>query len=140
MMPDIKFILVDDDPISNIISSLIIRKTLGETHITVFNQPEKGLAYIKNEFINEIGLTILLLDINMPTLTGYEFMEQFEQFDDDVKNKVVVYLLSSSVNQTDKDKAAANKYIKGFISKPLTSEAIISVTTAAVKGNIAIIT
>ena len=139
MRPALKFILVDDDPISNIISSLIIKKTLGDTDITVFNQPEKGLAYIKNELVGTPASIILLLDINMPTLMGYEFMEQFEMFDDEIKNKIVVYVLSSSVNQTDKDRAVANKYIEGFISKPLTSEAINSITTGAVTGSRALL-
>jgi hypothetical protein len=45
-------------------------------------------------------------------------MEQYEEFREEIKNQIRFYMLSSSVNPRDKDKAEANKYIKGFISKP----------------------
>ena len=121
-----KYILVDDDPFNNIISSMEIESALGEVDIKTFEVPEEGLAFIQNEYIKNLLPTILFLDINMPTLTGWEFMEQYEKFSEEVKKQISIYILSSSVDPRDKDKAKANKYIKGFISKPLESETILS--------------
>jgi response regulator RpfG family c-di-GMP phosphodiesterase len=122
-----KYILVDDDPFNNIISNIEIESTLGEVDIKIFEIPEEGLAFIKNEYIKSLMPTILFLDINMPTLTGWEFMEQYEKFSEEIKNQIRIYILSSSVDPRDKDKAEAHKYIKGFISKPLEHETILSV-------------
>ena len=63
----------------------------------------------------------------MPTMTGWEFIEQYEKFRGEVKKQITIYILSSSVDQRDMDKAATNQHIKGFISKPLKREAIFSV-------------
>jgi two-component SAPR family response regulator len=125
-----KYIIVDDDSINNIICSMTIKRTLGEVNTKTFSVPEEGLAFIQNEYIKNLQPTILFLDINMPTLTGWEFMEQFEKFSAEIKNQITIYILSSSVDQRDKDKANANTYIKGFISKPLTREMILSVAEA----------
>ena len=122
-----KYIIVDDDPTNNEICNITLEMVLGEIDIKTFDVPEEGLAFIQNEYIKPLKPTVLFLDINMPTLTGWEFMEQFEKFKEKVKKQISIYILSSSVDQRDKDKAKANKYIKGFISKPLNREIILSI-------------
>jgi CheY-like chemotaxis protein len=125
----VRYILVDDDPISNLISLMIIKKNLPETDITVFNIPEDGLSYLQYGLINPsgaLGLSILLLDINMPGIDGWEFLKRYEKFSAQIQPPIIIYMLSSSVYQQDRDKAAAKKYISGFISKPLSRESIIA--------------
>ncbi len=126
MSDDREYIIVDDDPFNNLICSMAIKSTLGIKDTKIFTVPEEALAFIENEYIKSLKLTILFLDINMPTLTGWQFMEQFEKFCEEVKNKISIYILSSSVDQRDKDKAKGYTYIKGFISKPLGRETILS--------------
>lgn len=126
-----KYIIVDDDQLSCTLCDMTIKKALGETDVKIFTIPEDGLAYIQNDHSNSFGSTILLLDLNMPTITGWEFLEQFEKFSDEIQAPISIYLLSSSVDQRDKDKAKANKSVKGFISKPLSSEIISSITAHA---------
>lgn len=120
MNTDLKYVAVDDDSFNNMLCSMIIEDTLGEVDITTFTKPEEGLAYIENVK----SPTILFLDINMPTLTGWEFLERYEKFSEKVKMFVSIYILSSSLYQRDKDRANQNKHVKGFISKPLESETI----------------
>ena len=128
MNTDVKFILVDDDPINNMLCGLSIKNALSDADIRAFTTPEKGLEFIQNEYsnIHDEKPAILLLDINMPTLTGWEFMEQFDSFSDEVKSRVSVYILSSSVDERDKERARADKYIKGFISKPIEPERVLA--------------
>ena len=122
-----KFILIDDDPLNNLLCKIELETTLGEVDIQTFLVPEKGLEYIQKEYDKIMPPTILLLDINMPTLTGWEFMEAYEKFDEQIKKQLTIYILSSSVDQRDKDKAKANKYIKGFLIKSLEQETIGSI-------------
>ncbi len=125
MSTDLNYIIVDDDPFNNMICRMIIKRTLGEVDTETFTIPEEGLAFIQNKYTAVSNHTILFLDINMPSLTGWQFLERYEKFSDKVKMQINVYLHSSSVNQLDREKAKANKNVKGFISKPLNSEAIL---------------
>ena len=125
-----KYIIVDDDPINNIICKMQIESTLGGVDIKTFEVPEEGLAYIQNEYIKSLEPTVLFLDINMPTITGWEFMEEYEKFSEAIKKQISVYIVSSSLDVRDMDKAGGNKYIKGFISKPLQREMILSIAGA----------
>src|SRR5437588_6483675 len=106
----LKYVAVDDDSFNNILCRIIIEDTLGEVDITTFTKPEEGLAFMKNVK----SPTILFLDINMPMLSGWEFLEKYETFSEKVKMNVSIYILSSSLDRRDKDRAYANKYVKGF--------------------------
>jgi len=123
MNKNLKFIMVDDDEFNNLIYSMVIEDALGNVDTQSFTEPEEGLAYVQNVQ----DPTILFLDINMPTLTGWEFLEQYEKFSEEVKSQIKIFILSSSVDFRDKDRAAANKYVRGFLSKPLESETVISI-------------
>jgi response regulator RpfG family c-di-GMP phosphodiesterase len=119
------FIIIDDDPINNKLCHLSIKKTVPEAYIRTFTNPEEGLKYLEEVFsVAEKNNTILYLDINMPEMNGWEFMEEFEKFNPEVRNLVKVYILSSSVNPHDKDKAKTNENITDYIVKPLTTNAI----------------
>jgi response regulator RpfG family c-di-GMP phosphodiesterase len=126
MSANLKYIIVDDDPFNNTIYSMVIKSAMSGADIKTFTIPEEGLAFIKNRYIK--SPTILFLDINMPTLTGWEFLEEYEKFSEEVKKKIRIYILSSSVNQRDVHKANENKYVEGFISKPLNSETVICIS------------
>ncbi|PZF71774.1 response regulator [Taibaiella soli] len=121
--PD-NFIIVDDDPISNMICKTVIKKAIPKAMITSFTEPEKALDYLMNELSG--NRVTLLLDINMPTMTGWDFLDSFVHLNDAIKKNISVCILSSSVDSRDKERAASNKLIKGFLSKPLTAEMIVS--------------
>ena len=123
----VNYIIVDDDPFNNMLCRMQLEITLGNVRIETFEIPEEALAFIENEYSRDAGRAILFLDINMPSITGWEFMEHYEKFSEKVKKQITIYLLSSSVDLRDKDKADDNKFIKGFMSKPLQSEQILSI-------------
>jgi two-component SAPR family response regulator len=121
-----KYIIVDDDHFSNLICAMVIRNTLSETETEVFTNPEEALEFIQKKYIKIIGPTILFLDINMPILTGWDFMKRFEMFETAIKDQIFIYIQSSSVDERDVQKASNNKHIKGFILKPLEGKTILS--------------
>lgn len=119
------FIIIDDDPINNKLCQLNIKKTVPEAYIRTFTNPEEGLKYLQELFnVDEKNDTILYLDINMPEMNGWEFMEKFEKFNPEIRELVKVYILSSSVNPRDREKAMSNDNIEDYVVKPLTSDAI----------------
>lgn len=124
MSTDLKYVIVDDDPFNNMICAMVIEDSLGQADTKAFTKPEEGLVYIRE---NVKSPTVLFLDINMPTLTGWEFLEQYRDFSEEVKTQVSIYILSSSLDHRDKAKADRNKYVKGFISKPLEFDIVASI-------------
>jgi CheY-like chemotaxis protein len=120
-IPD--FIVIDDDPMNNIICSKIIEITIpGATTIT-FTSPEKGLEYILETFtVNNANDAILFLDINMPYLNGWQVLDRFQTFPKATKDKVNIFMLSSSVDTKDKELSDNNLLVSGFITKSLSQD------------------
>jgi CheY-like chemotaxis protein len=71
--------------------------------------------------------TVLLLDINMPLMSGWEFLERFDNMKDEVKNLFRIYILSSSVDPRDKQRSYANKNVKAFLVKPLVKDNVVDI-------------
>lgn len=124
------YIIIDDDPFSNALCTMILKSTLGGIDTKIFTAPEEALSYIGNEYVKDMQPTVLLLDINMPTLNAWGFLERYEKFDEKIKEQISIYILSSSVDQRDKDKARSSPHVKGFISKPLNRQAVLAVAGA----------
>ncbi|HYH05213.1 MAG TPA: response regulator [Bacillota bacterium] len=120
MNTPLQYIIIDDDPFNNLICKTIISKTISGANVQTFVVPEEGYSFLKT-IVNQV---VLFLDINMPTMTGWEFLEMFDKLEDGVKSKVKVFILSSSVDERDIEKAHTNKYVSGFISKPLKPDVI----------------
>jgi len=124
------FLVIDDDALNNKLCELLItsQAVLPSAIIQCFTEPEQGIEFIKSNHTKaDAPLTILLLDINMPGMTGWEFLEIFEKLDDTIKEHFKIYILSSSVDLRDKEIAGYNKYVIGYIVKPLTKEKVISI-------------
>jgi len=116
-----RFLIIDDDSFNNKICTIVIKSIYSDTEVISFTEPEKGLEYLKQNYLNsehDIN-TFILLDINMPSMTGWEFLEEYENFKSEIIDHISIYILSSSVDQRDKEKSKEYSCID-FISKPLT--------------------
>jgi len=128
MSAGLKYILVDDDALCNEVSRMILEDAFGEVDIKAFTRPEEGLKFIESEYAKNSGHTILFLDLNMPRINGWEFLERYEKFSEEVKRQINIYILSSSIDQRDRSKAEDNKNVEGFISKPLEIEILTRIS------------
>jgi len=131
-IPPVDFVFVDDDPISNMICKLTIEMMLGKVNSQSFVNPELALEYFTSTFLPEGSHhnTILLLDINMPGMSGWEFLERFDHLKEAIKTLVHVYILSSSVDERDALRSYANKNVVNFLVKPLSTETVFQVTNS----------
>lgn len=116
-------VLVDDDPLNNLLSKTVIKQIAKKASIYSFTDAQAGLDFVSNTIpgiLKERPLALLLLDIEMPIINGWRFLEEFEKLDDKVKKHLYVFMLSSSILLTDKEKALKNRFVIDFIEKPLT--------------------
>lgn len=125
------FILIDDDPVNNMLSIIIIEEVFPDAKITEFTDPKAGLDHVLTSCNHEVeGKCILFLDLNMPIMSGWEFMDQFEKSNNRIQNQFDIYILSSSVNPADLERARSNTHITDFIEKPLTEDVLITLFSA----------
>lgn len=119
-----RFMVVDDDPLNNMVCKYIILKYDKEAEITLFTDPEKALESIHDTFSGAMEKidTVIFLDINMPVINGWEFLEAFEKMDEKIHQQITIYILSSSIDQGDIEKADKNPFVKGYFPKPLSIE------------------
>jgi CheY-like chemotaxis protein len=124
-------LLIDDDKATNFISKMLIKKAGITDHIEVVLNGKQALEYLTNTGKYKKAGDIfpcpmlILLDINMPVMDGWEFAEAFQKMDSNQKTKII--MLTSSVNPDDRQKAEKIPAISGFQNKILKMEALITI-------------
>jgi CheY-like chemotaxis protein len=118
MVKQFKFLLVDDSLLDLFIHKKLISISDLAEAITSFNSGEEALEFlIKNQAT--IEESVMLLDLQMPGMNGFEFIDAFARLDQKLKSKIRIFILSSTVDQGDILKARDNPYIEDMISKPV---------------------
>ena len=122
--PPLKSILlVDDDEISNLFNRIFIGKLDLGIKVDVTLNGSEALEYINGRAANSDYLpqkqSLLLLDIRMPVMDGWAFLEAFEKFDAETKSQFVIVMLTTSEDEGDLIRAMDNSHIKEVIKKPL---------------------
>lgn len=114
------YLVVDDDSTNNLICDFTIRKFDKNAMVDLYLIPEKALLYIEDQYskTEKPIATILFLDVNMPSMTGFEFLDEFKKFDEEVQNQFTIYILSSSIEDFN-IQATQYPIVKAFLSKPL---------------------
>jgi CheY-like chemotaxis protein len=118
-------LLVDDNDTDNFISKRIIEITKFAKRVEVKSSGKGALDYLKEHQNNSENIpNIIFLDINMPIVDGFVFLYEFEKFNELVRSKCKVIILSSSDNKRDIDNIVNNNHVIKFITKPLTEVAL----------------
>lgn len=120
-----KVFIIDDDSIHQRIAQIMIEKhELFQSHKSYTNA-QQALDFL-NENINDAEALpdVILLDLNMPVLNGWDFLDLFENLQKNLKKKIKIYIVTSSVDEKDKIRSRSYTSVSGFISKPLSPDII----------------
>ena len=125
-------LLIDDDEINNFLSREIINLYMPLTKVDSFTNPEEALEYIREKLKLQQPLPdIILLDINMPLMSGFEVAEEAAPLIAG-KSSIVLVMLTSSGSPDDMERARSMKIIKGYVTKPLGTAAVSALLEGAV--------
>ncbi|MEY3342885.1 MAG: hypothetical protein RL090_569 [Bacteroidota bacterium] len=124
MTKENKILLVDDDDIHNFITENFIADHYPTTDVVAFNNPEVALDHlIHAKEQPEIDCPdVILLDINMPEMNGWQFLERFIKNNIDKICGSKIHILSSSMDPADISRSKEYSIVTSFISKPLTAD------------------
>lgn len=120
-----KVLLIDDDEIVNSINKVIIQHAKFADEIITENFASNAISYIKGLSKEDLPKAIFL-DVNMPEMNGWDFVEEYEKIGID-SGDVTIIMLTSSINPRDQKRALSMNHIKAFVSKPLSPELLSNI-------------
>lgn len=113
-------VLIDDDEATNVYNRTVIKYTGYIKEIISFEMATDALTFLTTPLDNMYpNPDVLFLDINMPGMNGWEFLDEYDKLSVDQKAKVLVVMLTTSLNPDDREEAR-RRGIGGFVGKPLT--------------------
>lgn len=119
--------LVDDNEIDNFINQKVLEGCSFARRVYVHTTGKSALEFLQNierneDFPRELRPQVVFLDINMPIMDGFQFVEEFEKLSSDTRDGVKIMMLTSSINPLDQERSSHVTSITGFMNKPLTRE------------------
>ncbi len=116
-------LLIDDNEADNFLHTLVIKEAACTDHVVAIKSGQKALEYLRE---TEEGLhpqpDLIFLDINMPGMDGWEFLEEYKNLINTKKSQIVVVMLTTSPNPDDQEKARQISEISKYVNKPLSQE------------------
>jgi len=128
-------LLIDDDLLTNYVHSLAVKRAEIETSVKVIDNVAEALEFLTytGTYASDMASPrpgLIFLDINMPGLNGWDFMDRYKKLVHTLKAKVIVVMLTSSLNDDDKKRAKIDEQIVHFLSKPLRPQMVLDVVNA----------
>ena len=111
-------VLVDDNPDDLFINSLVVKKSALQLEATQFSNPVSALSYLAKH--TSIEPRIIFLDINMPYMDGFMFLERYEQTCAKQNAHDLIVMLTTSMHSEDRQRAEANALVRRYLRKPMT--------------------
>jgi CheY-like chemotaxis protein len=120
----LSFIIIDDRELDCYIAEKLIQKIEADININIFYNAFSALDFIKNTKVTD-AITVVLLDIMMPVMNGFQFIEEFENLSEGIKNNYKIIPITSSLNKTDVSKISECESVITVLKKPYTFEALV---------------
>ena len=114
-------LLIDDNYIDNFVTRRILEGSNFADKVIVTQSATEAIQSLRS---GSVQPDVIFLDIRMPLMGGFEFLQEYEKIDIQGKDNIKIFMLSSSLDPADMKKSINNKFITQFIHKPLTQKAL----------------
>lgn len=115
-----KILLIDDDLICNMANERLVRNMGLSIETKAFIDPSEALQFLKD---TQEEFDLILLDINMPRLSGWEFLDKYMHF----QKRFPLVMLTSSIDENDQKRANAYSILSGYYVKPLRKDDLFEI-------------
>lgn len=113
--------LVDDDSIFQLTASRMLKATEQISDILQFANGEEALRFLHDNASTKENLPdIIFLDINMPLVDGWAFLEGYSRLKQEISKNIIIYMVSSSIDPMDMNRAKSNVLVSDYLIKPIT--------------------
>ncbi len=123
--------LIDDNEIDNLINQKMIESVGIAEQIYVHTGAKSGIEFLRNiekltDYSDKILPDIIFLDIDMPLMDGFQFLDLFSKLNANTRNRCKIVMLTSSINPQDISKSKNYDYVFKYINKPLTNKNLMA--------------
>ena len=113
-----QIVLVDDEHVSVFVTKKMLEREGLADELHAFEQPEEALRYVQQSVPGNAP-DVILLDLNMPGLSGWDFLEALQPHEAQLLGQCFIYILTSSLNPADTIRSSEFPLVSGLIHKPL---------------------
>jgi CheY-like chemotaxis protein len=126
--------LIDDNEIDNLINQKMVEAADLAKYIYTHTGAKSAIEFLKNieqlesDVVSRVLPDIIFLDIDMPLMDGFQFLEEFNKLKDTTKEKCKIVMLTSSINPQDVSKSKKYEAVKKYLNKPLSQESLMELS------------
>ncbi len=120
--------IIDDDPIYQFGMKILLREVDFSEEILMYEDGQQAVDALLERISSGNTLPpVIFLDLNMPIKDGWEFLDDFVQIPPHNREQVKIYVISSSINPSDEERARKYEVVSNYIVKPITSEKLLEI-------------